>query len=404
MARGHSTRIVLAAVIVLLLSICATAGNWQEYHIYASGDEQSEPDVHGTLIVWHQYVEQYGDYDIYIADVNNPVEPDVFVIGDANDQMYPAVYDNAVVWQDHVFWQGSSDWDIRLADITDPDNMQMYAVANEVDIDEVRPAVHGSSVVWRSGTGEGADVYGADVSDLEWPLQFPIATFEHGQENAAVYRTTAVWEDSFFGDWDIYSADIWEKNKPVEFSVALFEADQTNPAVSGTVVVYQDNYFGDSDIYGVDISDPDNPVEIIVANNQSEQTNPDIHANIVVWQDNRDGNWDIYGYNLTTRTEFQITDNPADQTNPVIHGSLVAWADKRGGVSNIYAAFLDGPEVAACTKSLAGDANGDCRVDFGDLAVMASNWLQCGLEPDAGCLPAATGFTLTDIPSMRRLR
>jgi len=400
MARGHFMTLLLS----LIFGGYAMAGNWQEFHIYASGDQQSEPDVYGTIVVWQQFVQQYGDYDVYIADLTNPSEAAVFVIGDANDQMYPAVYDNSVVWQDLVVWQGSADWDIRLADITDPDNMQMYAVANEADVDELRPAIEGETVLWHSGTESDSDVYGADISDPEWPLQFPIASFEYAQANAGAYRTTAVWQDSFFGDWDIYAADIWRKNKPVESAVALFEADQTNPAISGDIVVYQDNYYGDSDIYGADISDPNNPVEIAVANNQAEQINPDIDGNIVVWQDHRNGNWDIYGYNLTTRSEFQITDNAADQTNPAIQGALVVWQDYRGGVSNIYAAFLDGPEVAFCPKGLAGDVNGDCKVDFSDMAIMASNWLTCDLEPDTDCQAAMAGFTLTELPTKGRLK
>ncbi|AQQ69791.1 hypothetical protein SMSP2_00125 [Limihaloglobus sulfuriphilus] len=34
----------------------------------------------------------------------------------------------------------------------------------------------------------------------------------------------------------------------------------------------------------------------------------------------------------------------------------------------------------ACLEEIEGDANGDCRVDFADIAVMAQNWLQCNLE------------------------
>ncbi|MHC4165935.1 MAG: hypothetical protein ACYSWQ_03150 [Planctomycetota bacterium] len=42
-----------------------------------------------------------------------------------------------------------------------------------------------------------------------------------------------------------------------------------------------------------------------------------------------------------------------------------------------------------CPFEIAGDLNDDCRVDFGDLAIMASNWLtDCFLDPtDPACVP-----------------
>jgi hypothetical protein len=38
---------------------------------------------------------------------------------------------------------------------------------------------------------------------------------------------------------------------------------------------------------------------------------------------------------------------------------------------------------------LAGDLNNDCKVDFSDLAIMASHWLiDCDLNPsDPACIP-----------------
>ncbi len=36
---------------------------------------------------------------------------------------------------------------------------------------------------------------------------------------------------------------------------------------------------------------------------------------------------------------------------------------------------------AVCTKPIVGDLNNDCKVDFLDLAILASSWLQCNLDP-----------------------
>lgn len=43
-----------------------------------------------------------------------------------------------------------------------------------------------------------------------------------------------------------------------------------------------------------------------------------------------------------------------------------------------------GPEPY-CTKYIPGDANGDCRINFADFAIMSSYWLDCNLEPPEAC-------------------
>jgi beta propeller repeat protein len=376
-----------------LLASVGQGGDWQEFALWPTTDEQELPDIWGDIIVWQQFVAEYGDYDIYIADINNPSEPLVFVIGDSNDQTSPAVYENMVVWQDYVVWEGSADWDIRVADINNLAEPQIFAVSDIVDNNECNPAIHGNTVVWQDGDAGDFNIYGADITDLNNPAEFPIAEFEYDQQSPAVYRTTVVWQDNFFGDWDIYAADIWRRNKPEEAPVSYIENDQQRPAIWGNIVVWQDNFFGDWDIYAADISDfdrlsraePNNPVEFAITTNESSQMNPDIEENIVVWQDNRNNNWDIFGYNLTTQKEFQITDESHDQTNPAISGNVVVWQDNRNGNSEIYAVVLDGPEVAWCTSRIAGDVNGDCKIDFADFAIMASRWLECYLEPAEAC-------------------
>jgi len=385
-----STEVIF--LVGILVSV-GQAGNWAEFALWPATDDQQSPDIWGNIVVWQQFVAEYGDYDIYITDINNPGELAPFVIGDANDQINPAVYEDIVVWQDYVVWEGSADWDIRAADIYDLNEPQIFAVSDIADNNECNPAIHGNTVVWEDGEAGDFNIFGADITDLGNPAEFQIAAFEHDQQSPAIFRTTVVWQDNGFGDWDIYAADIWQRNKPVEAAVSYIEKDQQNPAIWGNIVVWQDDFFGDWDIYAADISDfemlrladPNNVVEFAVAANEFSQTNPDIDGNIIVWQDNRNNNWDIFGYNLTTREEFQITDDSHDQTNPAISGNVVVWQDNRNGNSEIYAVLLDGPEVAWCTAWMAGDINGDCKTDFEDYALMASHWLECYLEPADAC-------------------
>jgi len=53
----------------------------------------------------------------------------------------------------------------------------------------------------------------------------------------------------------------------------------------------------------------------------------------------------------------------------------VAISDTSDGIFTIF----------QCTKQLKGDLNGDCYVDFLDIAILAGDWLECGNPFDAAC-------------------
>lgn len=400
---SNAKKYILLLLIFMAPCLCQAAGEWREFPIWPTTDDQEMPAVYGDpfdsaqgkLVVWQQFVAEFGDYDIYVAELSGTEISLLFVLGEAADQINPAIYEDVVVWQDFILTDDGGDWDISAADlsaaleagISDQNEVFVYPVTNIADNDEQNPAISGNIVAWEDGPAGNADIYGADITDLANPTEFTIAGFEFDQSNPALYRTTVVWQDNFFGDSDIIAADIWQRNKPAEFDVVLLEHEQENPAISGDTIVWQDKFSGNWDIYAADISEPNNPAEFPIATGESSQINPAIDGNLIVWQDDRDGNWDIFGYNLTTGRRFRITDDPADQTNPAISGNTVVWQDNRDGNSQIYAVVLDGPEVAYCRTRMAGDINGDCKVDIDDFALMASNWLECNLEPQETCPP-----------------
>ena len=52
------------------------------------------------------------------------------------------------------------------------------------------------------------------------------------------------------------------------------------------------------------------------------------------------------------------------------------------GQTGDYILTITGP---ICTQEILGDLNDDCKVDFGDLAIMSSSWLDCNLDPPSAC-------------------
>lgn len=380
MTLGRCRMLVILIMLGSLIRPAVQAGPWDEWPLLPGPDDQENPDLHGTMVVWQEFVSEFGDYDVYVMDINDLDNPLVTAIGDANDQTHPAVYGRRVVWQELVVWGDSSDWDIRMADLSDFDDPVGYVVSQLPANDEQRPAIYGNIVVWQDTDGGDYSVFGADVTDPERPSEFVIAAYEGDQQRPSIWRTTVVWEDRFFGDNDIVAADILMRDRPAEFAVVLLEGDQQNAVVSGDTVVWEDDFYGDWDIFAARISDRNEVREFAVISAEGQQRYPDIDGHLVVWQDDRDGHWDIYGHNLVTRRTFRITDDPGDQIHPVVSGNTVIWQDNRRGPWNIYAAILDGPEVAGCTSPPIGDLDGNCRVDFADVAILAGAWLESHIE------------------------
>ena len=72
--------------------------------------------------------------------------------------------------------------------------------------------------------------------------------------------------------------------------------------------------------------------------------------------------------------------------NHIYHKFTMAPSDPNGNPSTTGTLIniADHIVVPDCVPSLAGDISGDCRVNFYDVAILASDWLACTL-PEAQC-------------------
>lgn len=373
---------------LLLASAVCVAGGWQEFVVYPFGEDQEKPDIHGDRIVWQQLEGEPDNlhYNIVGAELTD-AEPTFLDVAyyPSTDQVNPAIWGDFVVWQDS--WSG--DWAIYTADIGNINKVKEYLIAEALGINFANPAISGNTILWQedSAGADDIDIWGTDMVDPNSIWHYGITLSEFNQESPAIHRNTVVWQSDEFGPWDVLYGDIWQINNPVTHDDLWNDFDQEGPSVWGDIVVWSEDVEGDTEIWAAKISRTDNPEAFAICQAPSHQQNPDVGDNLVVWEDFRNDNWDIYGYNLTTGEEFQITDHPEDQRYPAVSGNTVVWQDLRdGGPWTIYAAELFGPEVARCDVKPGGDVNGDCKVDIADLAEIAANWLNCGLDEAQACL------------------
>ena len=379
----HCTQRVCAYGVLLMIAVGSLSA---AQRVYSSGGLQEYPDVDNGVIVWTEWV-QNSNWDIYGVDLfNTAIDLINIAIDENTNQDMPAIWYDRVVYQDDSF----GDWDVKVADISDANILAPNYLITDYSEDQINPVIHGNTVVWQDYVvydgGEDWDIYAADITDPNNAWVFVVDEYINNQQAPAVYRNRVVYLDDPNVNTDIWSADMWLKDIPqYETVIANDTHNQTAPAVWGDIVVYEHEISGtDVDIYARDMSQPDSE-PFLISGGISLQLDPDISGHIIVWQDNRNTNWDIYGYNLITKKEFQITTDGNDQTQPAISGPLVVWKDARDNPANIYYTWLDTADAADCPSPLIGDANGDCRVNLVDFALMADQWLSCALDPITAC-------------------
>lgn len=368
MEKSYVSKLVLALV---LASLTIPALAVSEYPVNPGTSEQWYPDIDGDIVVWQQF--DGNDWDVMGVDMRDFQQWYLIDLSDTSDQQNPVVSGTEIVWQDNY----NGNWDIYGYDIDGSGQLDPVAV---FDNDQMFPVIDSSVVAWQDNFNGDWDIYGAVIGDVE----FPIAAFEGDQTSASISGNKVVWADDI-GHLDIYVSDITNNSDVQVYLVAGYDANQAEPIIDGDNVIWTEEYYN-SDIFRTDVSELARGQEFVVNKSDlSFSSAADVDDHLVVYQDDRRGDWDIFVYNMSTGSEYLLTDNSNNQMNPKISGRVVVWEDDRDGVWQIYIAYLDDPEFGKCLGSLAGDVDGNCIVDFRDIALLANNWMGCNLEDLQDC-------------------
>ena len=101
--------------------------------------------------------------------------------------------------------------------------------------DQSYPDISGNIVVWTDDRSGNEDIYGYDLSTQ---TEFSICTDPNDQSHPAVSGNIVVWRDNRNGNYDIYGYDI---STQTEFEIFTHHTPQYYPDISGNIVVWSDN-------------------------------------------------------------------------------------------------------------------------------------------------------------------
>jgi beta propeller repeat protein len=268
---------------------------------------EAELALSGPLLLW-QELTPTGLMRIQGLDLRTSRRLPLPVV--AGNQRQPALASTLAAWIE----SGPDDDRPRVV-VYDLD-VQRQVVVSEPDAWPDRPAVDGTTVVWRERRGESWAIIGRDlVSDLA----LVIADTPISRGPPAIAGRHVVWEEFRDGSWEIAGYDLAERRA---LAVAGGPDDQVNPRIAAGRVVYEERPAGGGPSTLKVASLAGEPTLTIASGYL--MTAPDISDSLVVWEDWRAGVSGVFAYDLDRRVEFPVT-RSEQARRPVTDGLMVAW-------------------------------------------------------------------------------
>lgn len=157
----------LAASLLTLLVVCATAHAIAIFPVMATEEDEAYPMVSGNTVVWQYFNSRYGDWDVEGALMSDDEVLASFTIADfSGDDRFPVIDGNDVVWQDGR----NGTWDIRAYNLA---TGREFAITDTKMSHQMNPAVYVDTesrkalIVWQDDRNGNWDIYGAVLDGPE---------------------------------------------------------------------------------------------------------------------------------------------------------------------------------------------------------------------------------------------
>jgi len=353
----------------------------QEFLITANSAGSEGPVISGDTVVWRTL--DSSGYDIYGYTFSTQT---IFPIcTDANKQDEPTIDGNYVAWYDY---RAGNDYpDLYCYDLS---KHQELLISTGCDPDPTSIRISGSYIVWSQERNNEWGIYGYNLDNNQ-----EISICTGWQKYFHIDNNIVAWVDNRNGNYNIYGYDLITRQ---EFPIDIDPYYQEYPRVCGNYICWQDEYVGIEATSLLANDDTIFSTEVLLGQVVSGSTVGATGADMTTlgYNDFKD-NWHYFVPDSNDKYTISVCGSDFDTTLAVFDEVLVevefndnfcgdqsklVLRGKAGKKYYVRIAGYDGESgnytlsiIKDSPEPLRSDVNFDGKVDMGDFAVMAFEWL-----------------------------
>ncbi|MEK6963594.1 MAG: MopE-related protein [Nanoarchaeota archaeon] len=295
------------------------ANMFEEIPAATGPSQQQTPDVYKNTIAYQDHAN--GKWNIYLYDIESGIITQA-TNDTQNENLWPAVYKNGVVYEKLVFGPGTTD--IWMYNATTDTNTP---IANRTG-DQKLPDIYENYITYWDHTPASPDaniyLYDQKTKKERKITSTPTATIENNH-GPRIHNNLAVWSDKKDGNTNIYLYDI-NKNKTLQVTNVTYA---WGPDVYQNTITWYDEgiwkrtYTSTTQTLG----------KATLVLNKSSVTQPArIYGSQITYQDDNDQ--ELYQRDHTTNTTKQLTKNAENDYTPKIDTDIITYT--KNGVGKPY--------------------------------------------------------------------
>src|SRR5581483_7050602 len=217
-----------------------------------------------------------GNWDIYMADLQNNTGPQAVTTTLNTDETYPSIDWPWVVYQARPAGNSSAPWQVYAQNLLS--NTPPIAVSSTSQ-NELNPDVHAGRVVWQDlRNAGGGEIY---CYDLNAAALLRVTTNLFVKSHPAIRDNWIVWQDSRNVEVDIYGYDLLRRH---EFQLTDTPQNESLPFIDGPWVVCMEDSLGPQSGNGELVHLP-SLVTIPITRSATPKTYPALADGHAVWQE-----------------------------------------------------------------------------------------------------------------------